>query len=106
VRPGTVLNSGETIARLADLPEVHQVNDLRVAVDRIQDDLRSFKEKHQLDQVVTINVASTEPPFELLDVHQSLEKLLEPQDCHHHNVLPSSSLYAWAALDMGWPYLN
>lgn len=106
VRPGTVLNSGETIARLADLPEVHQTNDLRVAVERIQTDLRGFKERNRLEQVVTINVASTEPPFELTEIHQSLAKLLEPQDCHHHNVLPSSSLYAWATLDMGWPYIN
>lgn len=106
VRPGTVLNSGETIARLVDLPEVHQVNDLRLAFERIQADLRAFKEEHRLDQVVTINVASTEPPFELTGVHQSLEKLLEPQQCHHHNVLPASALYAWSAIDLGWPYIN
>lgn len=106
VRPGTVLNSGETIAKLANLPEVHRVNDLRTAFERIQTDLREFKETHRLDQVLVLNVASTEPPFELSEVHESLERMLEPQECHHHAILPASSLYAWAALDLGWPYIN
>jgi myo-inositol-1-phosphate synthase len=106
VRPGTVLNSGDTIRKLADLPEVHHVSDLRVAFERIQADLRDFREKHQLDQVVVVNVASTEPPFELRDIHQSLERLTAPRECRNHAVLPASSLYAWSAIDLGWPYIN
>ncbi|HKI31025.1 MAG TPA: inositol-3-phosphate synthase [Gemmataceae bacterium] len=106
VRPGTVLNAGDTIRKLADLPEAHQVNDLRSAVERVQADLQEFREKHRLDQVVVLNVASTEPPFELREFHQSLERLMKPQECGGHPVLPASSLYAWAALDLGYPYIN
>ncbi len=106
VRPGTVLNAGDTIRKLADLPEAHHVTDMRAAVERIQADLRDFREKQRLDQVVVINVASTEPPFELSDIHQSLERLTAPRECRNHAVLPTSSLYAWAALDLGWPYIN
>src|SRR5262249_44815359 len=57
VRPGTVLNAGDTISKMADLPEAHHVNHPRAAVDRIQADLREFREKQQLDQVVVLNVA-------------------------------------------------
>ncbi|GIW79007.1 MAG: myo-inositol-1-phosphate synthase [Gemmatales bacterium] len=106
VRPGTVLNSGETICKLADLPEVHQSNDLRRTVERIQTDLRDFQERLKLDQVVVINVASTEPPFALRDIHLSLAELTRPRQCTHEAVLPASSLYAWATLDLGWPYIN
>jgi myo-inositol-1-phosphate synthase len=106
VRPGTVLNAGDTIRKLADLPEAHQTTDLRAAVGRIQADLQAFRQTHRLDQVVVVNVASTEPPFPLRDFHQSLKKLLIPQECGGHPVLPASSLYAWAALDLGWPYIN
>jgi myo-inositol-1-phosphate synthase len=107
VRPGTVINSGDTIARLADLPEVRRLNDPLAAVQRVQADLKAFQEDHKLDQVVVINVASTEPPFQLQDVHQSLERLLNPpEECRHGSILPASSLYAWAALDLGWPYIN
>ncbi|HEV2947467.1 MAG TPA: inositol-3-phosphate synthase [Gemmataceae bacterium] len=106
VRPGTVLNAGSTIEKLADMPEVHEKNNLRTAVEGIQADLRQFRESHQLDQVVVLNVASTEPPFELTEAHQSLERFLAPEECRNPAALPASSLYAWAAIDMGLPYIN
>jgi myo-inositol-1-phosphate synthase len=106
VRAGTVLNTGATITKLADLPEAHRFDEPRAAVEQIQRDLRQFRETHRLDQVVVVNVASTEPPFPLKDVHDSLERLTRPQDCRHHTILPASSLYAWAAVDLGLPYVN
>jgi myo-inositol-1-phosphate synthase len=106
VRPGTVLNAGTTITKLADLPEAHRFTDPRAAVEQIQADLRNFRDTHELDQVVVVNTASTEPPFPLKDVHDSLERLTRPQDCQHHTILPASSLYAWAAVDLGLPYVN
>jgi myo-inositol-1-phosphate synthase len=107
IRPGSVLNAGSTIAKLADLPEAHRLTDPRAVVERIQADLQDFKARNQLDQVVVINTASTEPPFELGEPHQSLERLLKPRECHHgHAILPTSSFYAWAVIDLGWPYIN
>ena len=106
VRPGTLLNAGETIAGMADMPELVRVETPRGAIDRIQGDLRKFREDHRLDQVVVVSVASTEPPFELGEIHQSLERLLPALEKRGRNVLPASSLYAWAALDLGWPYIN
>jgi len=106
VRPGTVLNAGATIAKLADLPEVHEKDSLRSAVEGIQSDLRHFREANHLDQIVVINVASTEPPFELTEAHQSLQRFLAPQECRNPAALPASSLYAWAAIDLGLPYIN
>ncbi|HZU39028.1 MAG TPA: inositol-3-phosphate synthase, partial [Gemmataceae bacterium] len=106
VRPGTVLYAGPTIARLADLPEATATETARAAIDRIQKDLRSFRESHRLDQVVVVNVSSTEPPFELSDVHANTERLAAELGRRNHPVLPASSLYAWAALDLGLPYVN
>lgn len=107
VRPGTVLNTGATIEGMADLPEAHRFRDPRSVVDRVQQDLRDFQARHHLDQVVVVNVASTEPPFPLRDAHQSLEALTRPHECTHGEaILPASSLYAWAAIDLGWPYIN
>jgi myo-inositol-1-phosphate synthase len=106
VRPGTVLNAGATIARLADLPEVQRAETAKAAVARIQADLQAFREAHRLDQLVVANVASTEPPFETGDVHASLERMLPALEQRNHPVLPASALYAWAALDLGLPYVN
>jgi myo-inositol-1-phosphate synthase len=105
VRPGTVQSAGATIDRLADLPEAHRAETARSAIDRIQDDLRAFRTRHQLDQVVVVNVASTEPPFEVSEAMGSVERLLPALE-KRGPVLPASALYAWAALDLGWPYIN
>src|SRR5262249_55548039 len=39
IRPGTVLNAGTTISKLADLPEAHHVNTPRAGFERIKEDL-------------------------------------------------------------------
>jgi myo-inositol-1-phosphate synthase len=106
VRPGTVLQTNVTIQSLADLPEVHQVRSPRQAVERIQADLRAFQVKHRLDQVVVVNVASTEPPFDLTEDHQRLESLEAAFDRATPTALPASGIYAYAAIDAGLPYVN
>ncbi len=105
VRPGTVLNAGPTITGLSDLPEAQKAETPRQAIDRIQADLRAFQQAHQLAQVVVINVSSTEPPFETTAVHDKLDALTAALE-RQPDVLPASSLYAFATLDLGWPYLN
>jgi myo-inositol-1-phosphate synthase len=84
---------------------LRQVATARQALDWIRADLAAFRAHHQLDAVVVVNVASTEPPFELTAVHQSctaLESAFDTEDVH----LPASSLYAWAAVAAGCPYVN
>jgi myo-inositol-1-phosphate synthase len=105
VKPGTVLHAGPAIRKLADLPEAHRAENAQSAVDRIQTDLRSFASANRLDQVVVINVASTEPPTAVDDLLQDARKLRSALDSRQ-TVLPASALYAWATLDLGWPYIN
>jgi myo-inositol-1-phosphate synthase len=106
VRPGTVLQLNETIRSLADIPEALQTRTPREAIERIQTDLRAFQAKNKLDQVVIVNVASTEPPFELTDDHRRLETLEAALDRATSSALPASGLYAYSALDAGLPYVN
>src|SRR5262245_13177701 len=106
VRPGTILQSNDTIRAMAELPEAQKARSPREAIDRIQGDLKTFQAKHRLDQVVAINVASTEPPFELTDEHRRLEALEAAVDRANPPALPASGIYAYAALDLGLPYVN
>jgi len=106
-RPGTVIASGSTIEKLADRPEVFAAESPRAATDRIKADLEDFRNRHQLDRVVVAHVASTEPPFELGAEHQSwpaLEAALKGGG--RKDLLPASSLYALAAVEMGLAYVN
>ncbi len=68
VRPGVALNAGPAILRLADWPEAFRADTPRAGVEQMQTDLRAFKEANRLDQVVVVNVTSTEAPFETGDV--------------------------------------
>jgi myo-inositol-1-phosphate synthase len=104
IRPGVMIGRDAAAARLADRPDLGTVKSAREAVARIQVDLGEFVAAHRLDQMVVINVASTEPPFEQSDLHQSWTKLEAALD--RPDVLPTSSLYALAAIDSGHPYVN
>ena len=105
VRPGTVLGSGPTISKLADMPEVQRVSTPKEAVERVQADLREFRDKNKLDQLVVANVSSTEPPRELDDRFSSIAKFRAALDSKD-TTIPASALYGWAALDLGIPYIN
>jgi myo-inositol-1-phosphate synthase len=107
IRPGTLWNVGQRIAELADLPLTQSADERlpRGIVKRLQEDLTNFRDRHSLDAVVVVNVASTEP---LPDARAwpatwaAAEQSLAQPDCP----LPASSLYAMAALDLGLPYVN
>jgi myo-inositol-1-phosphate synthase len=105
VKPGTVLNAGATIHKLADLAEAHRAENAQSAIDRIQADLRAFRALYKLDQVVVINVSSTEPPLAVDDIPGDIAGLRPALEARQ-TFLPASALYAWATLDLGWPYIN
>ncbi|MFF8835850.1 inositol-3-phosphate synthase [Streptomyces sp. NPDC015130] len=63
----------------------------------LTDDIVSFRERHGLDQVVVVDVSSTEPPAAAHPAHSDLAGLEAALD-HEPDVLPASSLYAYAAL--------
>jgi myo-inositol-1-phosphate synthase len=106
VRPGVAYRPNPSIAAMADRPDYRPAASLREAINQIQADLREFVGSAGLDQLVVVNAASTEPPFESGDEHQSLERLLPALDKPNSAALPTSSLYAFAALDAGFPYVN
>jgi myo-inositol-1-phosphate synthase len=105
VRPGTVYNTGSTISAMADLAEVYRSGSPLAAIERIKKDYQAFQAEQRLDQVVVINTASTEPPYTTTKVHERLDSVQDALESGQP-VLPASSLYAWAALDLGLPYIN
>lgn len=74
-------------------------------IGRIGEDLRDFRSRHGLSRVVVVNVSSTEAPAEPHPAHANLPSLREALESGHA-VLPESSLYAYAALDAGCPFVD
>ena len=105
IRPGTLHRCGPTIHQLANRPDLMAGATPAVTIERIKADLTAFQKNAKLDQVVVINVSSTEPPTELVDTHQSLSALRKALNDPATKV-PASSLYALATLELGWPYVN
>ncbi len=105
VRPGVLFRPNEAISALTDRKDVRRAETPLQAVEAIQQDLIEFAGTHRLDQVVVVNAASTEPPFDLTGDHRTLAAL---QAALKKNTpaLPTSSLYAYAAIDAGFAYVN
>ena len=104
IRSGILWNVGHTIRKLApeDAPDQLEPS---AAIEQIQADLEEFRAQNQLENVIVINLASTEAPIdESIWPHSwsQTQTLLRQADCP----LPASSLYAIAALDLGMTYIN
>lgn len=106
IRPGVVYKPNAAITALADRPDVRAASTPREAVNAVQADLREFQAAHKLDQLVVVNAASTEPPFDVTDDQRALERLLPALERAAPAALPTSGIYAFAALDAGFPYVN
>lgn len=72
----------------------------------IQKDIRDFQKRNALSDVVVVNVATTEPLPEARHEWDSLAALRAALDDDRADVFPPSLLYAYAALDAGYPYVN
>ena len=88
-----------------DGPNVKKGKNKRDLADQVIEDIRRFKKDNRLDRVVMVWCGSTEIFLTEGPVHASVrafEKGLEQND----PVIPSSMVYAYAAIKEGVPYAN
>lgn len=106
LRPGSLYGAGPTIRKLADLKGLEKERSGSAAIERLSADIDAFRRRHSLDCVVVIHVASSEPPFRRHAAHARFDKLQRALSKPGSNVLPTSSLYALAAIEAGCPFIN
>jgi myo-inositol-1-phosphate synthase len=102
--PLTAVFDRRYVKRL-DGPNVKKGKTKRELADEVRQDIRTFKQTHGLDRVVMIWCGSTEVFLEESAAHQSIdafERGLEQND----QTIPSSMVYAYAAIKEGVPYAN
>ena len=72
---------------------------------QLMDEIQQFKNREKVDRMVMIWCASTEVFIKPEDVHQDLEHF-EKGLMNNHEAIPSSMIYAYAALKSGIPFAN
>ena len=88
-----------------DGPNLKKGRNKKDLAEQLIDDMRRFKSAHQLDRLVMVWCGSTEIFMQPTAAHQSMaafEKALEASDPS----IPSSMIYAYAAIREGIPYAN
>lgn len=107
-RPGFLIHPGEAVRELAGDGRSARLADTGAeAVQGIQEDLREFQSRNELDTVVVVNLSSTEPPARLPIEYGELaafERCL--QESPMKPGLGIGVLGAYAALDLGFPFIN
>ncbi|HHH38655.1 MAG TPA: myo-inositol-1-phosphate synthase [Sedimenticola sp.] len=79
---------------------------LRALTDGLRKHLRGFREKHHLEQLVVVNLTSSEPEPEPVPEHDSLDGLERLIDGNRKDLVSPGICYIYAALMEGCPYLN
>ena len=104
IKPWPAVFDQQYVKRL-DGPNVKKGKTKKDLADQLIDDIRRFKAAHGLDRMVLVWCGSTEVFMTESPAHQSLaafEKGLEANDPS----IPSSMIYAYAAIREGLPYAN
>jgi myo-inositol-1-phosphate synthase len=104
VKPMSAVFDRQYVKRL-DGPNVKKGKTKKDLADQLIDDIRTFKKKHGCARLVLIWCGSTEIYLTESAAHQSVEALergLEQNDPS----IPSSMIYAYAAIKEGIPYAN
>lgn len=102
---GTARNCGDAIQQLTDSSVMRDCS-LREEVAEISRCLQQFKRERSLTEVVVVNLASTEPPLELDGCHMDLEAFETCLDRNDAAAVKASTIYAYAAVQEGCPYIN
>jgi myo-inositol-1-phosphate synthase len=104
IKPMSAVFDRRYVKRL-DGPNVKTAGNKKEMADQLREDMRRFKAEHKLERLVMIWCGSTEIYLTESPVHASVaafEKGLEASDPQ----IPSSMIYAYAAIKEGIPYAN
>ena len=105
LRPGVTLNSGAGVRSIAP-GAADQGRTLRETVEAIKTDITAFRDRHGLDEVVVVHLTSAEPQFVPPREFRYVESFLALLEADRRDLFPASVLYALAAVESGFPYVN
>ncbi len=106
VKIGTTLNCSTPIAEMAKASSATNNHTIREAIEQIKRDIVDFKEHNSLSEVVVVNLSSAEPFLEIEERHKDISEFEKVLDANDKSAIRSSTLYAYAAIDLECAYVN
>nr|WP_206443847.1 inositol-3-phosphate synthase [Nocardioides sp. KC13] len=107
ILPGIASELEEVEGRLRTGYDVSSEEHQREAIERLSADLVAFREAHGLERVVVVDVASTEPPAEVVHGGPLADPdALDAALAAGESPLPASSVYVLAAYRAGCPVVS
>ena len=112
ILPGFLANSGKVVEKMADRFRSEKLTP-RETISAIQTDLKAFVTQNQLEHLIVVNLMSTEPVCEYFrnpDEHktewENWDAFRALIDSSEEPPVPASTLYAVAALEAGFDFVN
>lgn len=105
IRPGVLVNATDAVVAMARA-ELKKPERLAAAITRLQRDLRSFRDRNRLDDVIVVNLSSTESTPGAVPALRSLAEFRRAVAKDRAAGIPSSVVYAFAAIDAGFPFVD
>jgi len=105
VRPGVLVNAPESVLAMAT-PALRRRERLPDSIARVQADLRAFAKRNRLDDVIVVNLSSTESTPRISPALRSLDEFRRAVAKSRTTGIPSSVVYAFAAIDAGFPFID
>ncbi|HEY3321098.1 MAG TPA: inositol-3-phosphate synthase [Planctomycetota bacterium] len=106
IRMATAIGCGQTVRKLTAGPALEDSATVKLIVEQLQADILDFKKRHELRRVIVLNLASTEPYPETQPAFYGDLKSFREAVRESREGFTAGVLYAYAALELGMPYLN
>jgi myo-inositol-1-phosphate synthase len=104
IRPWPAVFDRQYVKRL-DGPNVKKGKNKRELAEQLREDIRRFKDENSLDRLVMVWCGSTEIYLTESPAHASVEAFERGLEANDPSI-PSSMVYAYAAIKEGIPYAN
>ncbi|MBI4834195.1 MAG: inositol-3-phosphate synthase [Planctomycetes bacterium] len=105
-RLGITVGCGKGVSEAVGETSKLDALSLAEIVGQLSRDITEFKESNNLERVIVLNLASTEPPA-MTGIHtESIDGFEEMLKTNHKEIARASSLYAYVAFKCNCPYIN
>jgi myo-inositol-1-phosphate synthase len=104
IKPWPAVFDRQYVKRL-DGPNVKKGRNKRDLADQLREDIRRFKQEHDLERLVMVWCGSTEIYLTESPAHATIEVFEQGLESNDPSI-PSSMVYAYAAIKEGIPYAN